>query len=117
MHGPYPYTGPRRGADLKVGARRQPRREVLERYPLNEIRLTLRDGSWHATYVGPHARRVVETFGAATIPTPYLAGINVETMLGELRQRNPGVIVKVWGIDAGEGSGIYALQPEDEIIG
>jgi hypothetical protein len=94
MHGPYPYHGPRRGADLKVGARR-PQREVLERYPLNLIRVSLRGGVWMAQFIGPHAEIIRGLFGTDLIPTPWTAAADSAEVLADLQARNPGFEVSI----------------------
>jgi hypothetical protein len=112
MHGPYPYHGPRRGADLKVGARRPSLPtttaeadqaavraaldgEVLERYPLDLIRVSLRGGVWYAQFIGPHAEIIRGLFGTDLIPTPWTGDSDPDEVLADLMARNPGFEVSI----------------------
>jgi hypothetical protein len=62
----------------------------------NEILLHVGEYGWLATFVGPHATRLVNLFGTSTIPTAYTAGASLERVTRGIAARNPGVIVKHW---------------------
>ena len=58
----------------------------------NRIALSIRDGTWHATFTDPEIRRL---FGTDTLPTPYTSRAPAETVLAEVSQRNPDCVVTV----------------------
>ena len=53
------------------------------------IEIFIRDGQWHATFHGD--TRVLEAFGTNTLPTPFTALVDAETVIATLEARNPGV--------------------------
>jgi hypothetical protein len=62
----------------------------------NEILLHMGEYGWLATFVGPHATRLVNLFGTSTIPTAYTARTSLESVIAGIAARNPHAVVKHW---------------------
>jgi hypothetical protein len=50
---------------------------------------------WVATIIGPEAETVHDLFGTTTLPTPFAASVDPDTVLAAVRQRNPGTPVRL----------------------
>lgn len=61
---------------------------------MNKIELQLMDGVWYAKHTGPIADELVELFGTAIIPTPFLAAMPYEDVVREIKSRNMECDVK-----------------------
>lgn len=60
----------------------------------NEMVLNAQAGVWHATYLGPHAARIVSLFGTRTLPTSFRAIAPLADVARVLAALNPGVTVR-----------------------
>lgn len=60
---------------------------------MDKIRIHLGESGWLATYEGPHAKRIVELFGQATLPTPFTSTAPVGMVISAIRNLNPGARV------------------------
>lgn len=57
------------------------------------IELSLRDGCWHARFVGD--TDVVRLFGTDTLPTAYTAQASAEQVLAAITRQNLGKTVRM----------------------
>lgn len=63
---------------------------------MNRIRLHLGETGWLATFEGPHAAGIIESFNTATIPTAFTRQAPLPAVIARLREMNPGVDVAHW---------------------
>lgn len=52
---------------------------------MNKIIVHLGEKSWNATYVGPHAERIIRLFDTATLPLPLTAAASPEQAINHMR--------------------------------
>jgi hypothetical protein len=57
------------------------------------ITLMIEDGTWVAKYGGSAAREMRNLFGTDRVPTPFTAATPAETVLAEIKRRNPCALV------------------------
>jgi hypothetical protein len=67
------------------------------------LRLTIRNGLWHATEHGERAAELRRLFGTATLPTPYGAAVPGHVVRAKLLALNPGARVLVDTFGGAEG--------------
>ena len=53
------------------------------------IKLFRDGGCWMAETTGPGSARLIELFGTACLPTPYLAGSDALLVAAEIEHHNP----------------------------
>ena len=69
----------------------------MEERKMKEMRVYLEGRSWVvAKYIdGEPDRSVVDLFGTHVLPTPYLAAMSGQDVIGKLQSINPGVLVQL----------------------
>lgn len=65
----------------------------MTEFEKDRIHVVVRDGFYHARFLGPHADFIVELFGTDTLQTPFTDRCPVIEVLKALRDRNPGARV------------------------
>ena len=66
---------------------------------INTIDLSTANGSWVATYSGPHADQIISLFGTATIPTAWRHTRPNWEVVADVQRLNPGVVVMISGLE------------------
>jgi len=60
---------------------------------MNAIELSLANGGWMATYIGPHAETMFALFGTITLPTAFSSDFSADEVLSQIQACNPSVQV------------------------
>ncbi len=56
---------------------------------MNLIEIRIINENYCATYTGAHAQEIIDLFGTATLPTPFMSGVPISKVVSQLALLNP----------------------------